>query len=150
MKQPTWLTLNTVLAMHEQLVAEHGGSPLVRDRGLLESALAAAKNHFAYGERDLCALATAYANGITRNHPFVDGNKRTAFLTAYTFLGIHGVELNAEEADVVQFVEGLTTRSISEAQFTAWLRSVCDSGRPEKTGARSRIPKRRSRKRRDG
>ena len=89
-KEPAWLTVEAVLAMHEQLVAEHGGSPIVRDHGLLESALAAPKHRYAYVERDIFVLATAYAYRITRNHPFTDGNKCTAFLTAYAFLGING------------------------------------------------------------
>lgn len=124
MKEPAWLTLEAVLAIHEQLVAEHGGSALLRDCGLLESALAAPQNHFAYGERDMYALATAYANGITRNHPFADGNKRMAFMASYTFLGINGIEFNAGETDVVEKVLGLSTRSISETELTAWLTSA--------------------------
>ena len=110
--------------MHEQLVAEHGGSGTVRDIGLLESALAAPKHRFAYGERDTCVLATAYAYGITRNHPFVDGNKRTAFLAAYTFLAINGGELRAREEDVVKMVVGLSDRSVSAETFAGWLRTA--------------------------
>ena len=97
----------------------------MRDRGLLDSALAAPRNHFAYGEHDIFVLATAYANGITRNHPFADGNKRTAFLAAYTFLGLNGLELIAPEIEAVEFVLGLSARSCSEDDFTAWLRRSC-------------------------
>lgn len=125
MTEPAWLTLEAVLAFHEQLVAEHGGSALLRDRGLLESALASPKNHFAYGEQDLHVLATAYANSITRNHPFVDGNKRAALIAAYTFLGINGLDLVAPEAEAVHFVEGLSTRAVSEEEFAKWLQRSC-------------------------
>jgi len=121
-KEPKWVTLEAILAIHGQLVAEHGGSHLLRDRGLLESAPSAPKNHYSYGERDLCVLAAAYANGITRNHPFIDGNKRAAFMAAYTFLGINGVELRAQEDYVVKAVLGLSDRSVSVEEFTEWLR----------------------------
>jgi death-on-curing protein len=141
-KGPAWLTTDAVLAMHEQLVAEHGGSSLLRDRGLLESALASPKNHFAYGERDLHVLATVYAKAITRNHPFADGNKRTAFIATYTFLGINGVELRASEEEVVRVVEGLSARSIDPAEFTSWLRGVC-------VKRRTRNPRRSGKKRRE-
>jgi len=119
---PKWLTLDAVLAMHEQLVAEHGGDAGVRDRGLLESALAAPKHHHAYGERDTFALAAAFAHAITRNHPFLDGNKRTAFLAAYVFLGINGIELAAAEEDVVARVVGLSDWSVTPEAFAEWLR----------------------------
>lgn len=124
-KEPAWLTLEAVLAMHEQLVAEHGGEAEVRDRGLLESALAAPRHHHGYGERDVFALAAAYAHAITRNHPFLDGNKRAAFLAAYTFLGINGWELNAPEEQVVQIVVALSDRSVSPEAFAEWLRTAC-------------------------
>lgn len=133
MKEPHWLTIEAVLAMHGQLVAEHGGVPAVRDRGLLESALAAPRNHFAYGEHDLCTLAAAYAYALTRNHPFADGNKRIAFLAAYTFLGINGRELSASEEDVVHMVVGLSARSVSADEFASWLRECCPKARPTKT-----------------
>jgi death-on-curing protein len=124
-KEPLWLTIEAVLAFHAELVAEHGGELALRDRGLLESALASFRNHHAYGERDIFALATAYANALTRNHPFVDGNKRSAFLAAYTFLGINGSELVAPETEAVEFTLGLAARQISEDQFTLWLRRSC-------------------------
>jgi death-on-curing protein len=124
-KEPSWLTAEAVLAMHEQLVAEHGGDAAVRDRGLVESALAAPRHHYTYGERDIFVLAAAYAYGITRNHAFIDGNKRTAFLAAYTFLGINGWDLNAPEEQVVQMVVGLSDRSVSVEAFAEWLRTAC-------------------------
>ncbi len=131
-KEPAWLTVEAVLAMHEQLVAEHGGDAGVRNLGLLDSALAAPKHHYTYGERDLFVLATAYAYGITRNHPFIDGNKRTAFLAAYTFLGINGWELIAPEHEVVRVVVGLSDRSMSAEAFADWLRTACRKPRRKK------------------
>ncbi len=131
MKEPNWLTIEAVLAMHGQLVAEHGGVPAVRDRGLLESALAAPRNHYAYGEHDLCVLAAAYAYALTRNHPFADGNKRIAFLAAYTFLGINGRELTAPEEEVVHMVVGLSARSVSADEFASWLRE-CVAKQPSR------------------
>lgn len=119
---PKWLTADAVLAMHEQLVVEHGGDAGVRDRGLLESALAAPKHHHAYGKDDRYFLAAVYANAITRNHPFVDGNKRTAFLAAYVFLHINGIELVAPEEEVVAMTVGLSDRTVSAAAFEEWLR----------------------------
>jgi death-on-curing protein len=124
-KEPAWLTVEAVLAMHEQLVAEYGGDAGVRNLGLLDSALAAPRHHYTYGERDIFVLAAAYAYGITRNHPFIDGNKRTAFLAAYTFLGINGWELNTPEEQVVQMVMGLSDRSVSPEAFAEWLRTAC-------------------------
>ncbi|UCC32358.1 MAG: type II toxin-antitoxin system death-on-curing family toxin [Phycisphaerales bacterium] len=138
MKEPAWLSIEAVLAFHEELVAEHGGSSFLRDRGLLESALASPRNHFAYGERDLFVLATVYANSITRNHPFGDGNKRVAFIAAYTFLGVNGLELQAPEAEVVRVVEGLSARTMSEAEFTAWLRRSCTLQADEKSTRRAK------------
>lgn len=123
-REPVWLTVEAVLAMHEQLVAEHGGDAGVRNLGLLDSALAAPRHHHTYGERDIFVLAAAYAYGITRNHPFIDGNKRTAFLAAYTFLGINGWELNAPEDEVVRAVVGLSDRSLSVEAFAEWLRGA--------------------------
>lgn len=143
MTEPQWLTVEAVLAFHEQLIAEHGGSPLLRDRGLLESALARPRNHLAYGEKDPFLLAAAYANGITRNHPFVDGNKRTAFIAAYTFLGINGISLVAPEADAATMVDGLSARIVSEGDFAAWLRHSCVARRtaPMKPQRRRRTKK---------
>ena len=134
-KEPARLTLQGVLAMHEQLVAEHGGEAAVRDRGLLESGLAAPRHHYTYGERDIFVLAAAYAYGITRNHPFLDGNKRTAFLAAYAFLGINGWELNASEEQVVKRVVGLSDRSAAPEAFAEWLRASCRRNKRRKMGS---------------
>jgi len=108
--------------MHERLLADHGGSPGLRDPGLLDSALARARNLQTYGTPDTCDMAAAYAAGIIRNHPFVDGNKRTGFMAAYVFLAENGRQLRAPEVEVVQTVTLLAARQIDEAEFAAWLR----------------------------
>ena len=120
----TWRRLieGVVLAMHDEQIAEHGGSLGVRDAGLLASALARPQNQAAYGDPSVFDLAAAYAFGIIRNHPFVDGNKRTGFLAAYVFLSLNGWELTASEIEAVVTVLALATGDIGEADFAAWLR----------------------------
>lgn len=108
--------------MHERLLAEHGGAAGIRDPGLLDSALARPRQLHAYGEPDTCDMAAAYAAGIIRNHPFVDGNKRTGLMSAYVFLALNGLQLTAAEVDVVQVVTLLAANEIDEAAFAAWLR----------------------------
>ena len=117
-----WLSKTVVLAMHEKLIADHGGSPGLRDSGLLDSALARARQLYAYGKPDTADLAAAYATGIIRNHPFVDGNKRTGFMSAYVFMAENGLQLTASEVEVVQIVTLLAASEIDEAEFAAWLR----------------------------
>jgi death-on-curing protein len=126
---PIWLTLPMVLAFHEQMLARHGGSSGVRDQGLLESALGRARNAFAYGDSDLCSLAASYAMGIANNHPFVDGNNRTAFMSALVFLGLNGLDITASEAEVVVMTVGLADKSVDETGYARWLR---DNTRPRK------------------
>lgn len=108
--------------MHDQQLTEHGGAPGLRDEGLLDSALARAQNLHAYGETDLCTLAAAYAVGIARNHPFIDGNKRTALLTAYVFLRLNGRTLNASEAEAVEIMMETAAGRITDQAFADWLR----------------------------
>lgn len=122
MSEPKWLAPESILIMHAEQLAEHGGLAGVRDRGLLESALARRRNALAYGETDLADLAALYAGGICRNHPFSDGNKRAAFLAAFTFLFINGHVLGAREGDVVAFTVGLAGGEIDETVYAAWLR----------------------------
>ena len=122
MSEPTWLARAEADAMHDMQLAEHGGSPGTRDEGLLESALARPRNAYAYGETDLCALAAGYAFGVVRNHPYIDGNKRTAFLAAYAFLGANGLELTAAEADTLSTMVALAAGQIDEEAFSTWLR----------------------------
>jgi len=123
MKEPRWLTATVVHTIHEELIAEHGGSSGVRDQGLLESALARAQNLLAYGKPALAELAASYAFGIARNHPFVDGNKRTALMAAYVFLGLNGQRLVAPEAEAVVMMQELASGTCSEAEFAAWIAS---------------------------
>ena len=122
MKEPLWLTLDEVLAFHERLIAEFGGSAGVRDEGLLESALGKPKNLFAYSKPTMFELAASYAFGIVKNHPFIDGNERTGFMAAYTFLGKHQWELGATEADATVQTLRLAANDCSQADYAAWLK----------------------------
>ena len=118
----TWLQKAAVLSFHDQVIAQDGGSYGLRDEGLLESALARPQNLAAYENKNAFECAAAYAYGIAKNHPFVDGNKRSAFLSCYTFLGLNGFELEAPEAEVVSMMVSLASNEITEAEFAAWLR----------------------------
>src|SRR5208282_801834 len=97
MTEPEWLDIDIVLDFHAEQLSLFGGADGIRDRGLLESALARPINKFAYGETDLAALAAAYGFGIAKNHPFVDGNKRTALASIIVFLGLNGLDLDAPQ-----------------------------------------------------
>ena len=124
MNQWTWIEESVVWAVHEAQLAEHGGSAGVRDPGLLASALARPLNLAAYdGEADAAGLTAAYGFGIARNHPFIDGNKRTAFVCAELFLALNGYQLQAEDANCVSTMLTLAAGEISEAEFAAWLRT---------------------------
>jgi death-on-curing protein len=122
MKEPVWIRLDVVLRMHEEVLMLHGGREGVRDLGLLESALARPKNLFAYSEQDVSIVrfAAAYANGIIANHPFVDGNKRTAFTVSLTFLKLNGLEVTATKEDRVLTFWSLAAGEISEKQLALW------------------------------
>lgn len=123
MKRPIWVERATVLIGHAESLAAHGGASGIRDPGLLDSALARPLNLHAYDpDADAAALAAAYAFGIIRNHPFVDGNKRTGFLTAALFLEANGFRFVASEADVIIRTLALAANEIGEAEFAAWLR----------------------------
>ena len=122
MKAPLWLAKEAVLAVHERLLAEHGGSTGIRDAGLLESALERPQNLFAYEKADLFALAAAYAAGIIKNHPFVDGNKRTGFVAAVVFLDCNGYELQAGEADATLKTLALAANELTDQKYAAWLK----------------------------
>lgn len=119
---PVWVDLKVVLAIHDEQVAEHGGQPGIRDPGLRESALARPANSAAYGEADLAAMAAAYAYGIARNHPFLDGNKRTALVVAETFLALNDRELTADDAECVLTFLKLAAGEVQEAELAAWFR----------------------------
>ncbi|MFN3212897.1 MAG: type II toxin-antitoxin system death-on-curing family toxin [Henriciella sp.] len=117
-----WLKLETLLILHSECLAEHGGPEGVRDLGLLESALERPVNRANYGDGDLFDFAAEYAFGIVRNHPFVDGNKRTGFLSAATFLLINGQMLVASEAEATLKVLALASGEIDQTDFAEWLR----------------------------
>lgn len=116
-----WITRDIAMAAHTQSLGDHGGSPGVRDEGLLMSALARPQNLAAYGEPTIYELAGALAYGLAKNHPFVDGNKRTAFLCAYTFLGLNAAELDADEAEAAAITIDLAASVIVEEDFARWL-----------------------------
>jgi len=122
-KEPNWIRLDVVLRMHEEALMLHGGPEGVRDLGLLESALARPKNLFAYSEREdlsIAKFAAAYAKGIVANHPFVDGNKRIAFIVSVAFLKLNGLDLTATKEERVLTFWGLAAAEISEEQLAAW------------------------------
>ncbi|MGH7787090.1 MAG: type II toxin-antitoxin system death-on-curing family toxin [Candidatus Binatia bacterium] len=121
-RAPVWLAKRAVMAVHQMLLAEFGGSPGIRDEGLLDSALARPRNLRAYEAPDLVALAAAYAAGIVGNHPFIDGNKRTGFMAAYIFLDRNGQDLVASEADATMLTRSLAAGESSEPDVAAWLR----------------------------
>jgi death on curing protein len=118
-----WIDPSVIHAVHDEQLGEHGGSAGLRDAGLLESALARPMQLAAYGEPDASALATAYAVGLAKNHPFVDGNKRTAFVAVELFLALNGWELNASDADCVMAMLNLAAGDWDEARFGEWVRA---------------------------
>lgn len=123
MKEPEWVLREVVFAAHEQSLAQFGGSAGVRDEGLLDSALGKPLNLFAYGKPGLFELAASYAFGIVKNHPFIDGNKRTGFIVAVVFLELNGYEFQAGEVDATLQTLALAAGDISEAVFAGWLKA---------------------------
>jgi death-on-curing protein len=119
--EPSWLAREAVLAIHAQLLARFGGSTGIRDDNMLESALAKPRQLHAYGQPNAYEMAAAYAFGIVKNHPFVDGNKRAGFVAAYTFLGINGIDFTAPEEEAVLFTRGLAAGDITLEEYTLWL-----------------------------
>ena len=117
-----WIEHAVILAIHEEQLAEHGGATGIRDAGLVASALARPANLALYGKPDVSDLAASYAFGIARNHPFIDGNKRTAFVAAELFLLLNAHVLTADDADCVTKVLALAASELDEASFAAWLR----------------------------
>jgi death on curing protein len=123
-KEPLWIEERDALAIHDRLLALHGGAVGVRDQGLLDSALARPRQHYSYAETsDVVPLAALYTIGIVRNHPFVDGNKRTGFVIGILFLELHGYDFTASEAGATQAVMALAASKLDEASYVAWLRS---------------------------
>jgi len=123
MKQPVWLEIEEIVLIHEQLLVGHGGTSGIRDRGLLNSALARPRQHFFYQEdTDLLSLGAIYTAGIIQNHPFVDGNKRTGFVAGVLFLELNGYTFNASEEDATCAVLALASGSIKEEHYARFLR----------------------------
>ncbi|WP_339030970.1 type II toxin-antitoxin system death-on-curing family toxin [Bradyrhizobium symbiodeficiens] len=127
MSEPFWLTRRIIIAIHDEQLAIHGGAGGLRDEGMLDSALDRPRNKWAYENADLPELAAAYAFGIARNHPFVDGNKRTSLLALYTFLGINGVDYVVPEAEAAAIILSLAAGEVSEESLTRWIRDNWDS-----------------------
>ena len=121
MSELVWIDLEVVLAIHDEQLAEHGGQPGVRDRGLLESALDRPRSQFAYGATALMRLAASYAFGISRNHPFLDGNKRTSLVVAELFLELNGCELTASDAQCITTFLQLAAGELTENQLAEWI-----------------------------
>mgnify|MGYP001459999973 FL=1 len=122
MIEPVWLKAELVIAIHDEQLREFGGPPGLRDRGMLESALGRPQNKISYGETDLAALAAAYAFGIARNHPFVDGNKRASFLSIIVFLGLNDIEFLADDAEAAVIIQDLAAGTVSEDGLTRGIR----------------------------
>ncbi len=129
MKEPVWVHKTVVLALHEALLAEHGGVAGIRDEGLLDSALARPRNLFAYHATDLVSLSAAYIYGIIGNHPFLDGNKRTGFVVGALFLERNGKRLTAPEDQAAAFIWDLAKKTIDEERLAQWLQEHVRSGR---------------------
>ena len=122
MKEPNWLLIEAVVAVHKRLIAEHGGSPEVRDPGLLESALSRPVNRFVYDpQASLFDLATSYAFGLSSNHPFIDGNKRIAFTAIAMFLGDNGYRFVPDKLEALQVILALASGEVDEPQLARWI-----------------------------
>ena len=117
-----WIDKRLLLLLHDESLAQHGGASGMRDEGLLDSALARPLNLVAYGDPDVMTLAAAYGWGLAKNHPFVDGNKRTAFLAVGLFLRLNGYRLTASQPDATLTILRLAASEITEPDFADWLR----------------------------
>jgi len=123
MKEPVWVFREVVLMLHEQSLAQFGGSAGVRDEGLLDSALGRPQHRFANGKPTLFDLAASYAFGLVKNRPFIDGNKRTGFIVAVTFLELNGLRFGASEVDATVRTLALAAGEMSETAYSAWLKA---------------------------
>ena len=124
MAEPEWLELDSVVALHDRSLALHGGAEGVRDRGLLESALARPQNRYAYeGLNDIAELAATYAAAISGNHPFMDGNKRAAFQSLLLFLRLNGYRLEADREEAAAAIYSLAAGELDIATLAAWIRA---------------------------
>ena len=140
-KEPKWVSKQSVLAFHEKLLADHGGAPGLLDEGLLDAALASAKNRFAYEQDEIFRLAAAYAYAINQNHPFTDGNKRVALTVAGVFLELNGFRLDASEQDAAAATLALASGEMDERQFAEWLRASCSAVSRRPRPVRRQTPK---------
>jgi death-on-curing protein len=121
MDEPFWLTRDIIIAIHDEQLAIHGGASGLRDEGMLASALDRPRNKWVYEQAELPELAAAYAFGMARNHPFVDGNKRTSLLALYTFLGVNGVDFIVPEAEAAAIIAALAASEVDEEGLTRWI-----------------------------
>jgi death on curing protein len=128
MSEPIWLTVDLVIAFHDEQLKEFGGPSGIRDRSMLESALGRPQNKWNYGEVDLAVLAAAYAYGVAKNHPFVDGNKRAALLSVIVFLGLNGVRFVADNAEAVVMIRDLAAGEVDEDGLSRWIRDNWPTG----------------------
>jgi death-on-curing protein len=121
MTEPEWLDVEIVIDCHAEQLALFGGPDGIRDRGMLESALARPQNKYSYGETDFAALAAAYAFGLARNHPFVDGNKRAAFAAIIVFLGLNDIDFVAPPEEATAVILSLAASEIDEDELARWI-----------------------------
>src|SRR6185436_2076921 len=128
MKEPYWLTREECLALHDLMLSDYGGVAGVRDENMLESALAKPRHHFNYGKPSMAELAASYAFGIVKNHPFLDGNKRTGFMMAVGFLERNDYEVLASEEEAVLKTIALAAGELSEAKYAKWLKATSKRG----------------------
>ena len=126
MSEPVWLPLDLLVRLHDRQIELHGGLPGTRDPGLLESAVARPLNAWSYGETDLFTLASLYAGGLIKNHPFLDGNKRLGFLAALLFLEANGWKMAAPMAERLAYTLQLAASEVTEEVYAAWLRRSCE------------------------
>jgi death on curing protein len=122
MDEPFWLTRDIIIAIHDEQLAIHGGAGGLRDEGMLASALDRPRNKWLYEQAELPELAAAYAFGMSRNHPFVDGNKRTSLLALYTFLGVNEIDFIVPEAEAAAIILALAAGEVDEEGLTRWIR----------------------------
>ena len=132
MTEPVWLSAADVIDVHAEQLAEFGGAAGLRDQGGLESALDRPRNKFSYGTTDLAELAAAYAFGIARNHPFVDGNKRAAFMTMGIFLELNGASFQPDTTEATVMMLDLAAGEVEEEGLARWIRDVLDGKRPQR------------------
>ena len=128
MNEPEWVDPSVVESFHYEQIREHGGLHGIRDQGVLESALGRPQQLYAYGSPDLCAMAAAYAFGLAKNHPYLDGNKRTAAITCELFLNLNGIEFIVDEVAKYPHYLALASGEHTEESFATWLRTVTRGG----------------------